>query len=246
MRQLPLAVGLREPLDFDHFVAGDNAAALAAVRRAADALEPPLLLLGAAGTGKSHLLQAAAAVARADGRGAVYLPLGDCLDQCPPALLEGAGDTLLCIDELEHATGHRNWQLTLIRSLDAWRGRGVLVAARGLPAGLLPDLRTRLTAGARFVLQPLGESHLIEALKSRAAARGLELSDEVARFLLHRLPRRVAALLAALDALDTASLSAQRRLTVPFVAQVLGEGSRLATTGRGDHERPVRDGRAGA
>lgn len=221
MHQLPLAVGLREPLDFDHFVAGDNAGALAAIRRACGAPVPSVLLLGAAGSGKSHLLQAAATAARSNGRHAVYLPLGDCIDQRPPTLLTGAGEGLLCVDELECAVSRRDWQLALIRSLDACRGRGTLVAARSLPDDLLPDLRTRLAAGARFVLQPLGETHLVEALKNRADARGLVLPDDVARFLVHRLPRRVGTLLAALDVLDTASLSAQRRLTIPFVTQAL-------------------------
>jgi DnaA family protein len=57
-----------------------------------------------------------------------------------------------------------------------------------------------------------------------AEQRGLELSDEVANFLLRRLPRDMHTLCSFLDELDIASLTAQRKLTVPFVRGVLGGG----------------------
>jgi DnaA family protein len=44
----------------------------------------------------------------------------------------------------------------------------------------------------------------------------------VARYILHRGPRRLDELFIILETLDRASLIAQRRLTIPFVKQVLG------------------------
>ena len=58
----------------------------------------------------------------------------------------------------------------------------------------------------------------------RAQERGFELPDETGRYLMSRYPRDLSSLFAVLDRLDQASLQAQRRLTVPFVKQVL-EGS---------------------
>jgi DnaA family protein len=60
-------------------------------------------------------------------------------------------------------------------------------------------------------------------LQQRARGRGLELPDEVGRYLLARSARDIPSLLAVLDRLDHASLAAQRRLTVPFVREVLAE-----------------------
>jgi DnaA family protein len=57
----------------------------------------------------------------------------------------------------------------------------------------------------------------------RAAQRGLELPEDTARYLLRRFPRDMRSLGKLLDDIDTASLSAQRRLTVPFVREILGE-----------------------
>jgi len=59
-------------------------------------------------------------------------------------------------------------------------------------------------------------------LQYRSNRRGLYLSDEVALFLLNRLPRDTHALMEALEILDKASLREQRRLTTPFVKEALG------------------------
>jgi DnaA family protein len=72
-----------------------------------------------------------------------------------------------------------------------------------------------------LTLQPLEEPEQIAALQLRAQLRGLELPDETAQFMLRRLPRDMAHLYDFLDQLDQASLIAQRRLTVPFVKEVL-------------------------
>jgi DnaA family protein len=55
----------------------------------------------------------------------------------------------------------------------------------------------------------------------RAALRGFELPEETIQYLQRRLPRDMENLCAFLDQLDRASLVAQRKLTVPFVREVL-------------------------
>ena len=70
-------------------------------------------------------------------------------------------------------------------------------------------------------LKPLDDSGREALLRDRSAARGLELPAEVSRWLLNHLPRDTGSLLAALEQLDRASLSAKRRLTLPFVQAVL-------------------------
>jgi DnaA family protein len=72
-----------------------------------------------------------------------------------------------------------------------------------------------------FQLRPLDESEQREALQLRAHARGFELPDSTALWLQRRFPRDVASLFDLLDTLDEAALIAQRRLTVPFIREVL-------------------------
>jgi DnaA family protein len=55
----------------------------------------------------------------------------------------------------------------------------------------------------------------------RAERRGMILSDDVGKFILNHCPRHMATLFAAFEALDKASLAAQRKLTIPFVKAIL-------------------------
>jgi DnaA family protein len=73
------------------------------------------------------------------------------------------------------------------------------------------------------VLQPLDEDQQREALRLRAQLRGLELPDDTALWLQRRFARDMDTLLALLDTLDVASLAQQRRLTLPFIREVLGQ-----------------------
>jgi DnaA family protein len=61
----------------------------------------------------------------------------------------------------------------------------------------------------------------VQALRLRASQRGLELPDDTARFLLNRSRRDMTSLYRLLDTLDTEALIAQRRLTIPFVREVM-------------------------
>jgi DnaA-homolog protein len=87
----------------------------------------------------------------------------------------------------------------------------------------LRDLQSRLVSMAHYRLTLLDETQQRAALQLRASIRGLELPEETAVWLQRRYPRNMASLNAMLDRLDTASLTEQRRLTVPFIRQVIGD-----------------------
>jgi DnaA-homolog protein len=104
-------------------------------------------------------------------------------------------------------------------------GKLLLVAAvigpRELPVKL-PDLASRLQWGLTLQVHSLDDQDKQQALQLRARARGLELSDEVAHFIIQRLPRDMNELFWQLNRLDHASLAEQRKLTIPFVKKILG------------------------
>ena len=75
--------------------------------------------------------------------------------------------------------------------------------------------------GEVYQLADLSDEQKRIVLQNNAYQKGMELSDEVANFLLKRLSNDLAVLLKELDLLDRASLQAQRKLTVPFVKEVL-------------------------
>ena len=112
-------------------------------------------------------------------------------------------------------------------------GRSVLyTASEALDAiGLvLPDLRSRLAQSVHVSLPQLDDAGRHELLRLRADRRGLQLDPATIDWLLRRVDRDVPALTALLDRLDRASLASQRRLTVPFVRQVLADDDGRAGT----------------
>jgi DnaA family protein len=228
--QLPLALRWPRRQRFEHFHAGANAAALAAVQTLSQ--EPGaawVYLHGANGSGRSHLLMAACQAASAVGRGVQYLPLTALAD--PAAALRGvAGSELLALDDLGAIAGNRDAEHALFDLYNRARAEGsaLLFAADTTPAQLgieLPDLRSRLGACTQFALKTLDDDERRAVLKAQAAARGIELDDNVLDWLFARYARDLGALLDLLDKLDQASLAAQRRITIPFLRGFLREAA---------------------
>lgn len=225
--QLPLALRFPPDQRFETFVAAPAGAVaqLTALAGAADA--DWLYLAGPAATGKSHLALAACAHAQAQGRRVAYLPLASATGRLQEALAALHDYDLVALDGLEAAAGRRGDEQALFDFHNRARaaGSGVLYAARALPAELalsLPDLGSRLAQCVRIRLAPLDEAGRRQVLRLRAQRRGLQIDDAAIDWLLRRVERDLASLTGLLDRLDRESLAAQRRVTVPFLRQVLG------------------------
>jgi DnaA family protein len=225
--QLSLGLALKESARFASYFPGQNQEAVTSLRLSAEGTGDTLVYLaGASGLGKTHLLQAACQQAADAGRTAVYLPLRN-LPGLLPAVFEGLERMdLVCLDDVDAIAGRTDWELGLFDLFNRLRecGGTLLVTAGKRPnhSGIrLADLVSRLRWGVVYVLKPLDEETLFAAVTYRARARGLELPEDTARFLLRRFPRDLASLCDLLDRLDQASLVARRRLTIPFVKAAL-------------------------
>jgi DnaA-homolog protein len=186
----------------------------------------PRWLWGSHGSGRTHLLQAACAAAGA----AAYFPLGS--GALPPEALTGfERNRLLCVDDLDKIAGDSAWERALFRLFNEaaeLRTRLIFAAAvapRQLP-WVLEDWRSRAAACVVYQLHELDDDGRIEALRLRAAQRGLQLPHETSEYLLKRMPRDLPSLFEVLDALDEASLIEQRRLTIPFIRDELEKHAR--------------------
>ena len=226
-RQLPLEVRLRDDATLDNFLA------LSSVEPLLEALQAQLgpdgeaiiYLYGPAGTGKSHLLQAAAQVGSVE---TLYLPLAD-LRQYPPAdVLQGIEYAdRVCLDDIQSVLGDAAWELALFNFYNQARQQGckLVVAADAAPRVLavgLEDLRSRLAWGIVYQLAQVSDEDKAIILNFRAARRGLSLPSGVASFIVSRAPRAMQQLLDVLDQLDEESLARQRVLSIPFVKETLG------------------------
>ncbi|MGD8407115.1 MAG: DnaA regulatory inactivator Hda [Thiohalophilus sp.] len=222
--QLPLGIRLQDAATFENFLPPGNQEAIAALQ-APISSAPSIYLWGATGTGKSHLLQAVCHQSEAQKRRAAYLPLGE--PGLSPAMLEGMEQfDRVCLDDLDRVAGDTAWETALFHAYNRITAAShqLIVTSEKPLAALqiqLPDLRSRLGWGPVFQLQSLSDAGKRQALQQRAAARGVELEDEVADYLMKRCPRDMASLFGLLEGLDEASLVAQRRLTIPFVREYL-------------------------
>lgn len=228
-QQLSLAVALDDQATFDNFYAPRGTPQNLATFLLQDDGQSYAFLIGAPGTGLSHLLQAACQkTALGKNAGAVYLPLMELNDYPPDQVLEGLESaTLVCLDDLQAVASREDWQVPLFNLFNRCRDAGtrLIVAAHEIPDDLgvtLPDLLSRLKSGVTLQMLNFKIEDQRRLLQHRANRRGLYLSDEVALFLLNRLPRDAVQLMTALEELDGASMQEQRRLTMPFVKSVLG------------------------
>lgn len=228
MRQLPLGVRLRDRAEFASYVGATNPEGVRHLVAVADGEQTGAVWLhGPSGAGKTHLLQATCARAARRVRSG-YVPVMQFQRADPSVLTEWRDLDCLCIDDVGWIAGKPAWEralFSLYRDFDE-RGAPLIVAANEAPADLawtLKDIGSRWSASHIFRLQELDEAGRLEALQLRARLRGMDLPDETIRYLQRRYPRDMQTLYNLLDTLDDAALSAQRRLTVPFVREVLGE-----------------------
>ncbi len=219
--QLPLRIGLRDGATFANFHPGPNAEALFALERR---LEPFLFLWSGPGGGRSHLLQAACHAAADEG--AAYLPLAE-LAPMGPEMLEGLESmALIAVDDVQAVAGDTAWEEGLFHLYNRVRDAGgrLIAAADAPPPALglsLADLASRLAWGPVFQLRALDDEDKAAALQMRAGMRGMQLPDNVAAYLLKHAPRDLPALFELLERLDHASLAQQRKLTIPFVKELI-------------------------
>lgn len=177
-------------------------------------------LWGEQSVGKSHLLLAASEQA---GLRTVYLPLAELVKSASPEVLESLELLdLLCIDDLDTISEHADWQEAVFHCFNRMKVAGckLLVAAEKQPANLeltLADLRSRMGMALVYKLDNLSDDEKREALILQAQSRGLELSADVANYLMRHHGRDMSLLMNLLLELDKASMAAQRRLTIPFV-----------------------------
>lgn len=225
MTQVPLPLVLGKHSRFETFVEGRNSGVIKHLHAiGSDRISCVVWVWGRAGSGKSHLLQALCA--RASWARAMYLPFreargGGC------DLLQGLGELdILALDDVDAVSGSRAWDEALFDLYNRLRENNgsLVVTSRQAPAGTmfsLPDLASRATSAVVYRLRPLNEEQLLQALKVHANSRGLDLSDSAARYLLSMVSRDMGVICRWLDDLDTAALIAKRRVTIPFISQVL-------------------------
>ena len=231
-RQVPVHFEFRANQTFDDFFPGTNLEIINHLQTSiAGNGERQIFLWGQSGLGKSHLLQACCQQAQSLQLSSFYFALSS-LELPDPELLTGLDKfDVVCFDNIEHIAGNQAWELGFFNFFNLHRDQGhTLILSAACPpdeiAIQLPDLKTRLNWGLTLKIQPLCDTDRITALIFKAGQMGFEISPQAGRFLLTHYDRDLSSLWALLTKLDRASLAAKRKLTIPFLKQILNEESR--------------------
>jgi DnaA family protein len=243
--QLPLPVTLPVDETFDSIVDTGNQEVVALLSVIADTMPawreakplsnlaslhlPLVTLLGASGTGKSHLLYSLCHRLEKKQVSHLYLNLANCA-QWSLDIFDGLENlSLICLDNIHAVAGNPSWEEALFDLFNrVIENPGALIVGStqvgpSHKGFMLPDLRSRLAWGVIYHLHPLDEAGRKEVVRFRAKQRGLKLSEQALQFLLHHSERDLRSLLGLLARLDTRSLQEQKKLSVAMVKRELGD-----------------------
>ena len=223
MRQIPLDVSLSEYMTFETFYLGPNKSVVDLLR---DENNQLIWLAGLEGFGKTHLLHAFLNSHEHENKKVLYLPMSESQDFTPDILDNLAQYDLVAIDDIENIIGDMTWEEQLLKFYeDSYSTRNkILITANDTPKGLnflLPDLSSRFNLALIERLRPMNEDEMIKAILIHSKARGFDLPEDSAKYLINRVPRDVSVLIDMIKLLDYESLSMQRKLTIPFIKTVL-------------------------
>ncbi len=173
--------------------------------------------------GRTHLLNAAS-----QHKLASYIPLKQHYHLVPDILLGLDNYDVVCLDDIHCIAGNIDWEVGIFDLFNKLTEKNIsklLITANAPPKQIpfvLPDLVSRLSWGQVYQLKALADDDKLKALQLRAQLSGFELPTEVGLFLLKRVNRDMKTLFSLLEKFETATLIEQRKLTIPFIKNILG------------------------
>ena len=224
--QLAFPLSSNDKASFENYWLGHNSELVTAIESSVRAGEPKVMYYyGPSGTGKSHLLFAAMRLAKSEAINTSYLSLSD--DYVSPDMLAVVDvKHIVCVDDIEAWAGDSDKEralFTLFEQIKHAGGQLIISAVQPPDASgfAIKDLVSRLSSGLIYALHELNDEQRFEALKMRAKVRGLSISDDAVRYLQSRSSRDTGELFDVLERIDRASLVEQRRVTIPFLQNLL-------------------------
>jgi DnaA-homolog protein len=191
--------------------------------------EPFIFIWGDTGQGKTHLLLACCQEAYNLGVSSFFFDLADPTGNSTPEILSGLENfELVCFDNIQAIIGKPDWEIAFFSFFNQHRDQQhrLILTAQNAPNSLafsLPDLSTRINWGLSLKINTLSDEEKLELIAHKAQQMGTEIAPSAARFLLNHYDRSLTTIWTALDKLDTASLAAKRKLTLPFLKEILGK-----------------------
>lgn len=220
-----LSLGWQAQPKLADFVVGKNQAIVSALAHWQGLLSAPpsdspyraICLWGAAGSGKTFLAQAVSLAT-----GAAHLSPHSSLSDFETAAYSQAA----VIDDIAALSMPQQIAAFALYNTLRQAGKPWLVTSPSAPAqlqSLRHDLQSRLAWGLVFELQSLSDEEKSLAMQHYATSLGFTLAPEAAQAMLIKLPRSMAALRRALQALDSHCLRQQKPASLHTVQRWLND-----------------------
>jgi chromosomal replication initiation ATPase DnaA len=222
LRQLPLDLEYRPALGMaDFFIAPGNRDAVAWIDRWPDWPSHALAIHGPKGSGKTHLAHVWQARSNA-----VFLDRAPVSDAPLPAaaILDAPQDwpepaLLHVYNRVRESGGH----LLIVSEIPTARW----------PVAL-PDLASRLASIPAVALSAPDDDLLVAVMAKQFADRGLEVNEDVLRYVASRVERSFAAAADMVIRIDRMALAQQRRVTLALARDCLADDAPLRASDQGD------------
>jgi len=234
-----LVVGLQSKFQFSNFIEGkSNQLALAASLQVAEnpGTSNPLLIYGAVGLGKTHLVHAIGNVIMRRARARVaYLPAMDFVRDMVSSLRHNRMDQFnqyyrsfdaLLVDDIQFFAGKSKSQEEFFHAFAALLqgDHQIVLTCDRYPREVdqLPErLTSRFESGISYAIEPPDLETRAAILTGKAAAADVDLREDVALFLARRLKSNVRDLEGALKRVIMGSGFQSEEITIEYCTKAL-------------------------
>jgi DnaA family protein len=227
MIQLPLRIYLDNFSTLDNFFVGHNAELIDQLMQLPKQTKQMFYIWGASQSGKTHLAQAICHYLAQSyaNKTSVYLPLNN--SHLTPKVLEGLSSIdFIFLDAIEIFEKEHEWSIALFNLFNEIKETEtcLIIFSDKAPRQLsfqLKDLISRLSSMTTYKLNKVEQSFQGLFLQEQAIKMGMDINSDVIQFILNRTQRNLAHLIKIFKILNKQSLAHQRKVTIPFVKQIL-------------------------
>jgi len=186
-----------------------------------------LIINGAAGSGKSFLMQAICNELSSSGKQFAFMPMSKAINMGVEIFQNLASLDAVCIDDLQLILSKGEWEIALFNLINECQQSGCsMILSLGGNQSLeeiaqLPDLLSRIKRMEFMKLQAVQDEFLNQALDFVSQQLDINLEKTELEFLLKHQTREFSFLVDNLITLDKQAASLKRKITIPLIKETL-------------------------
>jgi DnaA family protein len=186
-----------------------------------------LIINGAAGSGKSFLMQAICNELSASGKQFAFIPMNKAINMGVEIFQNLASLDAVCVDDLQLILSKGEWEIALFNLInECQQSNCSLILSLGGNQSLediaqLPDLLSRIKRMEFIKLKAVQDESLNQALDFVSQQLDINLEKAELEFLLKHQTRDFSILVDNLISLDKQAASLKRKITIPLIKETL-------------------------